>query len=75
MSARTPASDAAGDVPAADRIVPVTAADLPLTCPRPDAPLWARHPRVYLDVTTTGEAVCPYCSAHYRFSGEAPKHH
>lgn len=75
MSARTPASDAAGETPAADRVVPVTAADLPLTCPRPDAPLWARHPRVYLDVTTTGEVVCPYCSAHYRFAGEAPKHH
>ncbi|WP_228273730.1 zinc-finger domain-containing protein [Rhodocyclus tenuis] len=51
------------------------AGDLPLFCPRPDAPLWARHPRVYLDVTTTGEVVCPYCSAHYLFAGEAPKHH
>ena len=55
--------------------VPVTAHDLPLACPPPDAPLWARHPRVFLDVVTHGEAVCPYCSAHYVFSGERPKGH
>lgn len=53
----------------------VTAADLPLACPRPNAPLWAQHPRVFLDVLTQGEAVCPYCSARYVFSGEAPKGH
>lgn len=55
--------------------IPVTAADLPLACPRPDAPLWARHPRVFLDIAHSGEAVCPYCSAHYVFSGELPKGH
>ena len=55
--------------------IPVTAADLPLACPRPDAPLWARHPRVFLDIAHNGEAVCPYCSAHYVFSGELPKGH
>ena len=32
------------------RSVAVTAHDLPLHCPQPDAPLWARHPRVFLDV-------------------------
>ena len=32
------------------RQVAVTAHDLPLACPRPGAPLWARHPRVFLDV-------------------------
>lgn len=57
------------------REVTVTAADLPLHCPRPDAPLWARHPRVFLDVLKTGEASCPYCGTHYRFSGEKPKGH
>lgn len=55
--------------------ITVTASDLPLACPRPDAPLWARHPRVFLDVLTEGKVVCPYCSAHYVFSGEAPKAH
>ena len=55
--------------------IEVTAKDLPLHCPRGDAPLWARHPRVFLDVTKTGEATCPYCSAHYVLTGELPKHH
>ena len=53
----------------------VSAKDLPLHCPPPGAPLWARHPRVFLDVLKTGEAVCPYCSAHYVFNGERPKGH
>ncbi|MFA7278572.1 MAG: zinc-finger domain-containing protein [Sterolibacterium sp.] len=55
--------------------IKLTAHDLPLHCPRPDSPLWARHPRVFLDVLKTGEATCPYCSTRYRFSGEAPKGH
>ncbi len=55
--------------------VAVGAKDLPLYCPQPGAPLWARHPRVFLDVLTTGEATCPYCSAHYVFAGERPKGH
>ena len=53
--------------------IEVTANDLPLRCPMPDAPLWARHPRVFLDVTHTGEVVCPYCSAHYVFKGDLAK--
>lgn len=55
--------------------VEITAKDLPLHCPQPGTPLWNQHPRVYLDVTHTGEAVCPYCSAHYVFTGELPKGH
>lgn len=57
------------------REVSLTAHDLPLHCPRPDSPLWARHPRVFLDVLKTGEVACPYCGTRYRFSGEAPKGH
>ncbi|MGE5490408.1 MAG: zinc-finger domain-containing protein [Actinomycetota bacterium] len=55
--------------------IEVTEKDLPLHCPRPNAPLWSQHPRVFLDVTKTGDAVCPYCSAHYVFAGELPKGH
>lgn len=55
--------------------IPVTAADLPLHCPTDDAPLWARHPRVFLDVTKTGDVLCPYCGAHYVLHGEAGKGH
>lgn len=55
----------------------VTAHDLPLHCPLPGAPLWARHPRVFLDVlkNAKGEATCPYCGTVYRFAGERPKGH
>jgi uncharacterized Zn-finger protein len=57
------------------REVIVTAHDLPLHCPVPGAPLWARHPRVFLDVLKSGEAACPYCGTKFRFSGERPKGH
>ena len=56
-------------------IVEVTAEDLPLHCPQPQAPLWCQHPRVFLDVAHTGEAVCPYCGTQYVFKGELPKGH
>ena len=52
--------------------IEVTAKDLPLHCPMPDAPLWARHPRVFLDVAHDGKASCPYCGAKYVFTGELP---
>jgi len=55
--------------------IEVTAHDLPLHCPTKDSPLWARHPRVFLDPTDTGQVVCPYCSAHYVLKGELPKGH
>jgi uncharacterized Zn-finger protein len=57
------------------RDVAVAAHDLPLHCPRPGAPLWARHPRVFLDVLKGDEAVCPYCGTKYTFTGEKPKGH
>lgn len=51
------------------------AEDLPLYCPGPKAPLWSMHPRVFLDVTDTGSARCPYCSAEYRLKpGTVLKH-
>ena len=57
--------------------VAVTAHDLPLHCPRPGAPLWARHPRVFIDLLKSGHdsAACPYCGTVYRFTGERPKGH
>ncbi|HPT48579.1 MAG TPA: zinc-finger domain-containing protein [Accumulibacter sp.] len=60
---------------APQKTIEVTAHDLPLHCPTKDAPLWARHPRVFLDVAHTGEVVCPYCSAHYVLKGGLPKGH
>lgn len=57
------------------RTVEVTEKDLPLHCPTPVAPLWARHPRVFLDVTKKGEMLCPYCGTKYVYRGAAPKGH
>ncbi len=47
----------------------VTAADLPLHCPMPSMKLWNNHPRVFIDVTATGEAKCPYCGTVYKLVG------
>lgn len=44
----------------------VTVEDLPLSCPMPHMAVWDAHPRVYLPIEETGEAICPYCSAKYR---------
>jgi uncharacterized Zn-finger protein len=37
-------------------------------CPSPVAgmKLWNNHPRIYLDVASTGEAKCAYCGTVYR---------
>jgi uncharacterized Zn-finger protein len=65
------------DMSASDtaRQVELTEKDLPLHCPLPGAPLWARHPRVFLDVVKHGEALCPYCGTKYLYRGAAPKGH
>ena len=52
------------------RQVEVTEKDLPLHCPTPAAPLWSRHPRVFLDVARQGTALCPYCGTLYRLKGK-----
>lgn len=57
------------------REVNVTAQDLPLHCPQSGAPLWARHPRVFLDVLKTGSSSCPYCGTRFTFTGERPHGH
>ena len=35
-------------------------------CPNPKMPLWSNHPKVFIDVATTGEGRCPYCGTAYR---------
>jgi uncharacterized Zn-finger protein len=54
--------------------VEVGADQLPAFCPNPNMPVWNHHPRVFLDVTTTGEAMCPYCGTHYRLKAGAQVH-
>jgi len=48
-----------------ERTIKVSRADLPLSCPRPEDEVWNMHPRVYLPIEKTGEAICPYCGARY----------
>lgn len=43
----------------------VKRADLPICCPMPGQTVWNSHPRVYLPLEETDEAVCPYCEAHF----------
>jgi len=38
-------------------------------CPNPGMPLWSSHPRVFLDIADTGEAMCPYCGTRYLLEG------
>ena len=60
-------------------VVDVTAKDVQgpgvVACPNPKMALWSNHPRVFIDVATTGEGKCPYCGTVYRLkAGEAVSH-
>ena len=45
-------------------------------CPNPKMALWAAHPRIFLDIVTTGDAKCPYCGTVYRLkTGEKVHRH
>ncbi len=54
---------------AQDAVVEIDASDLPAFCPNPKMPLWSSHPRVYLELTETGKAMCSYCGTKYRLVG------
>ena len=51
------------------RAIEIDASQLPLHCPMPDMLLWNAHPRVYLPIEKTGEALCPYCGTQYKLKG------
>jgi len=62
-----------------ESVVEVTAQDLQghgaVFCPNPRMPLWSGHPRVFIDVASTGEGRCPYCGTVYRMkAGEVAGH-
>jgi len=59
--------------------VEVTASDLQghgvVFCPNPKMPLWSNHPRVFLDVASSGQSKCPYCGTVYKLkAGEVIGH-
>lgn len=48
-----------------EKVYHVTKKDLPLSCPSDEMAIWNSHPKVYLPIEKTGEAVCEYCGAKY----------
>jgi len=46
----------------------VTRKDLPLHCPTKEMSKWNSHPRVFIPVEDTGEALYPYCGTIFRLS-------
>ncbi|MFN0160785.1 MAG: zinc-finger domain-containing protein [Burkholderiales bacterium] len=56
-------------------VVELEAGQLPAFCPNPSMPVWCHHPRVYLDIASSGFARCPYCGTGYRLKGDAPAGH
>jgi uncharacterized Zn-finger protein len=57
--------------------VVVGAADLhgdrAVFCPNPKMALWSNHPRVFIDVGTTGQGQCPYCGTRYQLAEGAAR--
>jgi uncharacterized Zn-finger protein len=56
------------------REIEVTAVDLPLHCPMPSMLLWNAHPRVFMPIEKTGQALCPYCGTKYTLKGGPAAH-
>jgi uncharacterized Zn-finger protein len=59
-------------------VVELAAADLVgpgvTPCPNPKMALWSTHPKVFIDVATTGEGRCPYCGTVYRLKAGETLH-
>jgi len=55
-------------------VIELSADDLPAVCPHASMPLWALHPRVFLDVVNQNEAMCPYCGTRYCLRPDAHAH-
>ncbi|MFM2328595.1 MAG: hypothetical protein RLZZ494_698 [Pseudomonadota bacterium] len=62
-----------------EAVVEVTAKDLQgpgvVFCPNPKMTQWSSHPKVYVDLSHSGEGRCPYCGTVYRLkAGEKIAH-
>jgi uncharacterized Zn-finger protein len=66
------------NAPQPKALVELAAADLTgpgvVFCPNPRMPLWSNHPKVFIDVTTTGEGRCPYCGTVYQLKAGEKRH-
>ena len=57
--------------PHAARRIEVGRDQLPLHCPMPTMSLWNSHPRIYIDLSTSGHATCPYGGTEYVLKEDA----
>ena len=59
-------------------VVELAAAELQgpgvIYCPNPKMPLWSSHPKVFIDVASTGEGKCPYCGTVCRLKAGEKAH-
>ena len=47
-----------------------------VVCPQPGTPAWSQHPRVFIDLSASGEGKCPYCGTQFRLkAGESVSAH
>ena len=64
--------------PSKSAVVELTAAELQgpgvIFCPNPKMHLWSNHPRVFIDVASTGSGKCPYCGTEYRLKAGEKVH-
>jgi uncharacterized Zn-finger protein len=68
--------------PSAKNVVEVSAQDLQdhgvIFCPNPKMSAWSTHPKIYINLSTTGEGRCPYCGTTYKLKASKqplPPHH
>ena len=59
-------------------VVELGAADLigpgVIFCPNSKMALWSNHPKVFIDVASTGEGRCAYCGTVYRLRAGEKTH-
>ena len=64
--------------PTKSAVVELTAAELQgpgvVFCPNPKMHLWSNHPRVFIDVASTGSGKCPYCGTEYKLKAGEKVH-
>lgn len=55
-------------IPNSQSKILVSQDDLPLHCPTPEMSKWNSHPKVFIPVEDTGQAICPYCGTEYHLN-------
>jgi len=60
----------AAGTPSERSTVEINRTQLPLHCPTTEMSLWNSHPRVFLSIEETGQAICPYCGTAFSLKNE-----